>query len=141
MRVSVYHRIMVSTLFLEKALETLEEALKEHAQRKDDLLVRDGVIQRFEYCFELAVKTLERMLKEEMVSDSELKVTFYKDLIRIGAAKGLIESPEGWFRYREARNKTSHAYSNAVAEEVFECIGPFLGSAKNLMAHLKSLEQ
>lgn len=131
---------MTSTLFLEKALDTLEVALKDHANNPEHLVIRDGVIQRFEYCFELSVKLLKKILSDMGESKADLETLFYKDIIRLAASKGLVESPKDWFKYRESRNKTSHAYSNEVANEVFDVIEPFLSSAKALLNKLKSID-
>lgn len=131
---------MVSTLFLEKALKTLEEALRDFSQKKDDLLVRDGVIQRFEYSFELATKTLERILKQ-VDTKNEFDLAFYKPMIRMAAQKGLIDSPEAWFEFKKARNKTSHAYDEDIAQEVFNQIPTFLEAAKKLLMKLKDVKQ
>lgn len=132
--------MMVSTLFLEKTLKTLEEGLEEQARNSDNLFIRDGVIQRFEYSFELAVKTLERMLKAANASIKEQDF-FYKPMIRLAAKNGLIDSPQIWFDFRDARNKTSHAYDEDIAKEVFVQIPLFLKAAQDLLIKLKEVEQ
>lgn len=107
---------------------------------EQELLLRDGVIQRFEYTFELAIKTLERFLKEISISESELITVTYNDLIRMGAEKLLIRNPEKWFIFRQARNKTSHAYSSIVANEVFEVIPDFITETEDLLSKLQEIE-
>jgi len=133
---------MTNTIFLSQAIATLEEAFKlyENSSGSQALLMRDGLIQRFEYTFELAVKTLERFLKQVMISESELLTVTYNDLIRIGAEKSLILNPECWFEFRLARNRTSHAYSGKVADEVFEVIPKFLGQVILLLSNLQQIE-
>jgi Nucleotidyltransferase substrate binding protein like len=48
---------------LTKAVQSLSQALQAAAGRPDDLLVRDGCIQRFEYTYELSVKYMRRQLE------------------------------------------------------------------------------
>jgi len=132
---------MVSTDLLEKTLNTLELILEERAENPGSLGLRDGVIQRFEYCYEISAKTLRRTLKEMSIADFDLETAHYKEILRIAAKKGLIDDPEAWFDYRNSRNKTSHAYDDEVAQEVFEAIPRFLEDAKKLLANLKAVEQ
>lgn len=98
---------------LRKAIQTLEEALLRTQDQKDDLL-RDGAIQRFEYCFELAWKTLQvagRFMGIEINSPCEA--------IKSGFKLGWIKHPDRWFEVLEARNQTSHIYNDKVAREVY----------------------
>ncbi len=130
---------MVSTDFLKKALQTLTVILDECAENPDSLGLRDGAIQRFEYCYEMSVKTLKRKLKEMSISGLDLEMVHYKEVLRIAAKKKLIDNPEAWFNYRNLRNKTSHAYDEKIAEEVFEAIAPFLKDANALLTKLKAI--
>ena len=132
---------MVSVTFLEKALRTLEEAIVEYEKSPQNLLIRDGVIQRFEYSYELAIKTIQRMLKQTAISSNLMSDLTYKETIRLAAERGWLVSPESWFEYREARNKTSHAYSSTVASEVSQQIPLFLNSSKQLLSNLAEVEQ
>jgi len=131
---------MVSVEFLAKSILTLEEALAEY-NSGGSLLMRDGVIQRFEYTFELTIRTLQRMLKEVNVSEESLIDLTYKTTIRLAYERGWLDSPELWFDFREARNKTSHAYSNSVAAAVFLVIPGFVSRAKDLLSKLEQVEQ
>ncbi len=51
----------------------------------------------------------------------------YRDFLRLAAEVGLIETVKLWFEFREARNKTSHAYIESHFEELLlkqksECV-------------------
>lgn len=48
-----------------KAVERLKEALSEFAQNPDSTVIRDGVIRRFEFTFELAWKSLREYLDDQ----------------------------------------------------------------------------
>ena len=55
-----------------RAVERLREALSDLAQNPDSTVIRDGVIQRFEFTFELAWKSLREYLEDPFVSLSEV---------------------------------------------------------------------
>lgn len=121
---------------LSKAVATLASALHETAARKDDLLARDGCIQRFEYTYELCVKSLRRQLEEMADSPGEIDALGYKDMLRVAVERGLIADAVAWFGFRELRNTTSHAYDPDKAAQVFSGIPGFLAHAQLLLNHL-----
>ena len=49
---------------LAKVIQTLASAMLETAGHPGDLLARDGCMQRFEYSYELRVKSLRRKLQD-----------------------------------------------------------------------------
>ena len=88
----------------------------------------------------MATTAVRRILKK--FSDCEnLDEMPFKEMIRVAAKKGLIDDPEAWFDFREARNKTRHAYDEDIAKEVFDQIPPFLKAAQVLLIKLKDVEQ
>ncbi|MEN9557920.1 MAG: hypothetical protein RL141_289 [Candidatus Parcubacteria bacterium] len=116
----------------QNAVASLKEAL---AQPKTAFL-RDSVIQRFEYTFEMAVKLMKRVL--EQMPESGVDALSFNDLCRAAAEAGLVAHPEAWVEYREARNKTSHAYDENIAEAVYAVAQRFLSEAE---AFLRVLEK
>lgn len=42
-----------------------------------------------------------------------------------------------WFAYHRARNDTSHAYNQAIAEEVYEVAGRFAPDARRMLDELE----
>jgi nucleotidyltransferase substrate binding protein (TIGR01987 family) len=126
---------------LEKAVSTLSIALKSYEANSkcfsptDRDIMRDGVIQRFEYTFELAWKTIKRYL--EIYGLEKADTLTNRDLFRIGAEQGLIEDPSSWFDYMIDRNRTSHIYDVGVATDVFHTAGRFLQDATYLLDQLK----
>ena len=104
---------------LEKALATLKEAWAEYQKDMTNTFVRDSVIQRFEYTFELSHKILRRFLSETESSRAEISEMFFNDLIRLGCKRGLLLSDlETWDKYRKSRNLTSHNYDEFNAERI-----------------------
>jgi nucleotidyltransferase substrate binding protein (TIGR01987 family) len=116
---------------LKLALASLEAIVNEP---KTDI-VRDAVIQRFEYTFELSWKSLKRYF-EIYNSLSEDNI---KNLIREAGRQGLIDSVEAWFEFHKARHLTSHTYSLKVAEQVYETAVRFAKSARVLLDRLDTL--
>jgi hypothetical protein len=62
---------------LAKALLTLASAMAETDTRPGDLLARDGCIQRFEYSYELCVKSIRRQLEEMSAYNPEKAAQVY----------------------------------------------------------------
>ncbi len=56
----------------------------------------------------------------------------FKDIIRLGAEKGLGLNSDSWLEYREARNITSHAYDAKKAEEIYAILPAFAKDARAL---------
>lgn len=122
---------------LEKALKSLQRAVDRSQKAKEDEELRDAVIQRFEYSYELSWKMMKRMLEKESVNPSEIDTLSFRDLLREAAEKGFIQEIEPWFEYREARNRTSHTYDEESAKEVYESALRFFPEANELLEKLK----
>ncbi len=123
---------------LAKAVDTLASAMAETALRPGDLLARDGCIQRFEYSYELCVKSLRRKLQDIADSPDSIDALGYKDMLRVAVERGLIASAVPWFGFRELRNTTAHAYDPAKASHVYAGIPEFVIEARALIAALKA---
>ena len=126
---------------LSKAIASLDKALQTAKLRPKDEYVRDASIQRFEYTYELCVKSLRRQLTAMSDSPAEIDALGYRDMIRTGVERGLIKSEIPWFGYRELRNATSHVYDQAKARKVFGALRRFLVDAKDLHARLNKAAQ
>ncbi|MBK5276462.1 MAG: nucleotidyltransferase substrate binding protein [Desulfuromonadales bacterium] len=122
----------------EKALTSLQRVLERSSTVPGDEDIRDACIQRFKYTYELAYKMLKRQLEQELPSREELDQLPFKELIRVGAERGLISVPERWFDYRDKRNITSHTYDEEKAREVFAVLADFAADAADLLARLKT---
>ena len=103
--------------------------------------MRDASIQRFEYTYELRVKSLRRQLTAMSDSPSEIDALGYRDMIRMGVERGLVKAEMPWFGYRELRNITSHVYDPAKARQVFGGLPRFLRDAPDLHARLDKAEK
>lgn len=117
----------------EKALVSLSEAIEFAEQRvleNEKKIARDAVIQRFEFCVELAWKCAAKILGS--------KSTTAKPVIREMLQNAFISNAELWFDFIEARNKSSHTYEERVAREVFEVAKKFIEPGHQLLEILKS---
>ena len=94
----------------EKALARLENVVT----MDENEVVRDSLIQRFEFTFEMAWKLLFRflLLKGERVAAKAW------DVLPMAFESPLIDDPDTWALLREYRNDTRHEYDQAKAIEV-----------------------
>ena len=113
---------------LKEAVKKLDDGIK---QVKDQL-DRDGVIQRFEFSFELLWKTLKLFLADEGIITKSPKEAL-KETFRFG----LIKDDEVFLNMLEDRNQTSHIYSEDISKEIFGRIKKkYLNAFKLLIINL-----
>jgi len=124
---------------LEKALNSLERAIERSQTVPEDEEIRDSVIQRFEYTYELSWKMLKRQLKIDSQTPVSIDAMAFKEVIREAAERSLLNNPEAWFEYRRQRNITSHAYNETKAISVYKTALNFLKDAKTLLQNLQHL--
>lgn len=124
---------------LRNAVARLDEGLKRHLSEPDDLQIRDGLIQRFEFTYDLSHKSLRRAVEARAPNPEEVDLMSFPALIRTGFEQGLVSGGwTAWQRYRELRNITSHTYDEAKAQEVAAAIPEFLAEAQSLLARLEA---
>lgn len=124
---------------LERAIERLIEGLARYRQDVGDTQIRDGLIQRFEFTYEISHKMLKRYLEFASPTPEQYDDMSFADLIRSGNEQGLLLGAwPDWKRYRDMRSKTSHTYDEDVALEVVAGIPPFLAEARHLRDELKA---
>ncbi len=100
--------------------------------------MKAGVIQNFEFTYELCWKFIQRWIRENKTpEDAEPRTR--KDLFRHAARYGLINDPLKWFEYSEARNITAHTYNRAKADIVYEAAIRFRDDARYLLTQLEEL--
>ena len=102
-----------------RAFVLLREAIHQLEERGLSQLEREGVIQRFEYTWELAWKTVSDYLAYQGVAVSPVTP---RAVLKAGFEAGVIERGDEWMAALDARNKMSHTYNFEVFEEVIEQI-------------------
>ena len=96
-------------------------------------LESDGLIQRFEYTFELSWKTLKDFLEANGVS-----AAYPRDTIKEAFAHGLLEDGEIWMAMLERRNLLSHTYDEKTFDAAYALArGPFHEAIGALVARLE----
>jgi nucleotidyltransferase substrate binding protein (TIGR01987 family) len=119
---------------LQKAIASLDEVLK----LEKNAIIRDSAIQRFEYVFEFTIKFMRRYIEQNYSNMSDYDTNNFRDVIRTALQLKITEkSFEDWIKYRDARNKTSHGYSEEAAEEVYFVAKEFLPEAKLIYKFLE----
>ena len=81
-------------------------------------VVRDGLIQRFEFTYELAWKTTKEYLQDLGIVDKNSP----KAVIKEAYAQKLIVNEKNWLLMLNDRNMTSHVYKEEMAQEIAERI-------------------
>jgi nucleotidyltransferase substrate binding protein (TIGR01987 family) len=102
----------------QKALAQLAEAHGLHRERGLSKLEQQGLIQAFEYTYELAWNTLKDYLTYQGIQN----LVGSRDTIREAFSRDLIDDGKGWMKMLIDRNSTSHTYNEDTAEEIFKNI-------------------
>ena len=80
-------------------------------------LEKEGLVQRFEYTFELSWKTLKDYLESKGVM-----VSFPREVIKEAFANEVVVDGETWLEMLDNRNLMAHTYDQAIFNEVVEKI-------------------
>ena len=91
------------------ATERLKEALK---QEENDI-----VIDRFEFTFELAWKTMKDFLEYNGISEN---IGSPREILRRAFESHLIEDGEEWIDMMLARNSLSHLYDEETSRKIYK---------------------
>lgn len=94
-----------------KALSQLTKFIEKGALNE---LEKQGLIQAFEYTFELAWNAL----KDYFEVQGETNIHGSRDALRLAFKRGLIEDGETWMDMVKSRTLTSHTYNEDVAEQI-----------------------
>lgn len=123
---------------MEKAVSRLEEGYTRFQLDISDEQIRDGLIQRFEFTYEISHKMLKRYLEASSANPNEFDNASFQYQIRTANEKSLLLGDwPVWRGYREMRSKTSHTYDEDIALEVVSGIPAFIKESKYLLEQLK----
>ena len=124
---------------LDNAIARLDEGWTRYQRDVSDIQIRDGLIQRFEFTYEISHKMLRRFLELTSANPAEFDGMAFQDMIRTGNERGLLLGDwPAWRKYREMRARTSHTYDEEVAIEVVKGIPAFLQEAAHLLQRLRA---
>lgn len=115
-----------------KALGRLREALAHNETE----IVRDALIQRFEFTYELGWKCMFYWLRSQKESVPEV----VRPVIQAAFRAELIADAELWEKIKDYRDETSHTYDEKKAIEVAAFVrSQAVGAFDLLEAKLKAL--
>jgi len=128
---------------LDQSIDSLKRALHVSDQNTKNLssdlteTLRAGVIQNFEVTYELCWKFMQRWIRTNKTPEDVDLLRTRKDLFRMAAKYELINNPEVWFDYGNARNLTSHTYNKTQADVIYSLAHSFLNDAQYLLKQLE----
>jgi nucleotidyltransferase substrate binding protein (TIGR01987 family) len=118
----------------QRALTSLEELVSKYSENQTDVILRDALIQRFEYSTEAFWKYLKAYLQTE----HNLSANSPREVIRTGLFAKLYseEISQELLQMLDDRNLTSHTYVEELAESIAHRIPEY---SKNMNAVMTQL--
>ncbi|MBI4726973.1 nucleotidyltransferase substrate binding protein [candidate division TA06 bacterium] len=117
-----------------KAVAQLQQAL---SRKSDDELLQAGCLKYFEFCFELAWKSIKEAAAEEGLPECFSP----KACLKQAFALGWITDEKAWLSMLEARNLMSHTYQAEQALQVYKKLSLYLDELKALQKALSKLNE
>lgn len=120
---------------LKKAYVKLKEVSDLYDGKNE--IVRDSLIQRFEFTYELTHKTLKEFMKYLGVT---LENSFPRTIYKKAYVNNLISDDKVWISLLEDRNSTSHIYNENLASEIAErIINNYVDAVGELIVNLEKV--
>ena len=114
---------------LKKADSVLEKFMKNDKTEQEQA----GIIQSFEYCYELSWKIMKKVLNSE-----GLEVSTPKQVIREAGSAKIIDDVKLWIEFVNKRNLTVHTYNELVLKEIMEIMPKFKDELSKLIKELEN---
>lgn len=121
------HKVLDLTI-LKKANVTLVKFMKHNRTEQEQA----GIIQAFEFCYELSWKMMKRFLYNEGI-----EVNSPRSVFRESAKNGIIKDVKLWFDFLEKRNQTVHTYNEQTLKEIIKVIPKFRNELESLIKLLE----
>ena len=102
-----------------RAYFLLQDAVESYREEELNQLAKEGMIQRFQYCTELAWKTVKDYLENQNVVLEQITP---RAVIKEAVAAKLLSRGEDWMNALDACNKMSHTYEFCKFESVIKQI-------------------
>ena len=111
---------------LKKSYLKLGEIIIRYAQSPSDDALRDSLIQRFEFTYSVALKTIRKYFIEKAFVIEDVNNMSFNDMVRTANQLNIIKSDLSILtNFREMRNLTSHTYDEVIAQKVADIIPSF----------------
>lgn len=121
---------------LKKAYDRLVEVSKLYDGKND--IIRDSLIQRFEFTYELTHKTLREFMKYLGVT---LENSFPRTIFKKAYVNNLISDELTWISLLEDRDATSHIYNENLADEIADrIVNKYVAAIGELVDNLEKLK-
>ena len=117
-----------------RALSSLEELVSKYSENQSDVILRDALIQRFEYSTEAFWKYLKAYLQTE----HNLSANSPREVIRTGLTPKLYseETSQELLQILDDRNLTSQTYVEELAESIANRIPVYSKNMSEFMTQL-----
>jgi nucleotidyltransferase substrate binding protein (TIGR01987 family) len=105
-------------LYIKDDLGDNEDDTNEEVVSVLDEIIKEGLIQRFEYTFEMAWN----VMKDYALYQGNSEIAGSRDAIRYAFSSNLISDGDMWMDMIKSRIKTSHTYNEETANEIYQKI-------------------
>ncbi|WP_243242063.1 HI0074 family nucleotidyltransferase substrate-binding subunit [Clostridium sp. 1001275B_160808_H3] len=120
---------------LKKAYSRLKEVSDLYDGEND--IIRDSLIQRFEFTYELTHKTLKEFMKYLGVT---LENSFPRTIFKKAYVNNLISDDKVWINLLEDRDSTSHIYNENMYNEIADrIVNKYVDAIEELVENLEKL--
>jgi len=117
-----------------KAFSNLNEAVELSNERELTKLEKQGLIQFFEYTYELAWNTIRDFYR----SKGEVDIQGSRDAFRLAFERGLIEDGQVFMNMIKSRHLSSHTYNEETADEIYQdIVNHYFFAFQELMVRLQ----
>ena len=121
---------------LKKAYDRLVEVSNLYDGKND--IIRDSLIQRFEFTYELTHKTLKEFMRYLGVT---LDNSFPRTIFKKAYVNNLISDELVWISLLEDRNSTSHIYNEKLVDEIAtRIVNKYVVAIGELVGNLEKLK-
>ncbi len=118
-----------------KALSQLRKFI---AKGELNELEQQGLIQAFEYTYELAWNTI----KDYFEYQGETEIRGSRDALRLAFKRGLVEEGETWMEMIKSRTLTAHTYNEDVAKKIAaDIVNLYFPEFEKLHAKMEALKR
>lgn len=126
---------------LENSLQRLGEVVEIYKKNPQDTIVRDSLIQRFEFTYSITLKTLRKYFIERAFIVDDVNKLSFNEMVRTAMQLNLLKSDlTKWTEFKEMRNLTSHTYDENVALKVSGIVPDFYEEITYLLKELKGIK-
>lgn len=120
---------------MKEILESFKKSLERFGEvlaKEPSIENRDASIQRFEFTFELAWKTTQKLLREQGTVCRSPKECFQE-----GFKMELIVDNEAWLKMIDDRNLTVYTHNEELAQEIYGRLKDYLRLFEGLHSRIK----